>query len=62
MPVLNLVSGVYGHGMGLWLKSFGAQLYELSVPYDEVADPEEVGEFLDAHPEIELLCVVHCET
>ena len=61
MPVLNLVSGIYGHGMGLWLKSFGAQLHELSVPYDEVADPEEVGEFLDAHPEIELLCVVHCE-
>ena len=62
MPVLNLVSGIYGHGMGLWLKSFGAQVHELSVPYDEVADPEEVGVFLDAHPEIELLCVVHCET
>ena len=62
MPVLNLVSGIYGHGMGLWLKSFGAQVHELSVPYNEVADPEEVGVFLDAHPEIELLCVVHCGT
>jgi pyridoxamine---pyruvate transaminase len=62
MPVLNLVSGIYGHGMGLWLQSFGAQVHELRVPYDEVVDPEEVGGFLDEHPEIELLCVVHCET
>jgi pyridoxamine---pyruvate transaminase len=62
MPVLNLVSGVYGHLMGLWLKSFGAQLHELSVPYNEVNDPEEVGAYLDAHPEIELLCVVQCDT
>lgn len=62
MPILNLVSGVYGHGMSLWLKSFGAQLHELSVPYDEVIDPDDVRAYLDAHPEIELLCVVHCET
>ena len=62
MGVLNLVSGVYGHGMSLWLKSFGAQLHELSVPYDEAIDPDEVGAYLDEHPEIELLCVVHCET
>ena len=61
MPVLNLVSGIYGHLMGLWLESFGAQVHELSVPYDEVVDPDEVGAYLDAHPEIELLTVVHCE-
>ena len=62
MPVLNLVSGIYGRGMGLWLKSFGAQLHELSVTYDEAIEPDEVEAYLDAHPEIELLCVVHCET
>ncbi len=62
MPVLNLVSGVYGQGMSSWLKSFGAQLHELSVTYDEAIDPDEVEAYLDAHPEIELLCVVHCET
>ena len=62
LPVLNLVSGVYGAGMSLWLKSFGAQLHELSTRYDEVIDPEDVDAYLDAHPEIELLCVVHCET
>jgi pyridoxamine---pyruvate transaminase len=62
MAVLNLVSGIYGHGMGLWLQSFGAQVHELRVAYNEVVDPEEVSGFLDEHPEIELLCVVHCET
>ena len=61
MPILNLVSGVYGHGMSRWLKSFGAQLHELSVPYNEVIDPDDVRAYLDAHPEIELLSVVHCE-
>jgi pyridoxamine---pyruvate transaminase len=61
MPVLNLVSGIYGRGMGLWLKSFGAQLHELSVAYDDAIDPDEVEAYLDAHPDIELLSVVHCE-
>jgi pyridoxamine---pyruvate transaminase len=62
MPVLNLVSGVFGQGMSLWLKSFGAQLHELSAPYNDVVDPDDVERYLDAHPEIELLCAVHCET
>jgi pyridoxamine--pyruvate transaminase len=49
MHVLNLASGVFGKGMGYWLKAFGAQLHE-------------VAAYLDEHPEIELLSVVHCET
>ena len=28
-PVLNLVSGVFGKGMGYWLSDFGADLLEL---------------------------------
>jgi pyridoxamine--pyruvate transaminase len=62
MPVLNLVSGVFGKGMGYWLKGFGADLHELEVPYDEAIDPQAVAEYLDEHPETELLCVVHSET
>jgi pyridoxamine--pyruvate transaminase len=62
MPVLNLVSGVFGKGMGYWLKGFGAQLHEIEVPYDESVDPAEVAAFLDAHPDIGLLTVVHSET
>lgn len=60
--VLNLVSGVFGKGMGYWLKGFGAELHELEVPYDEAVSPAEVAGYLDEHPEIELLCMVHSET
>jgi pyridoxamine--pyruvate transaminase len=62
MHVLNLVSGVFGKGMGYWLKNFGADLHELEVPYDQAIDPDAVERYLDGHPEIELLCVVHSET
>jgi pyridoxamine--pyruvate transaminase len=62
MPVLNLVSGVFGKGMGYWLKGFGAQLHEIEVPYNEAVDPAAVAAHLDEHPEIELLTVVHSET
>jgi pyridoxamine---pyruvate transaminase len=62
MPVLNLVSGVFGKGMGYWLKGFGADLHEIEVPYDEAVDPQAVERFLTEHPEIELLTVVHSET
>jgi pyridoxamine--pyruvate transaminase len=60
--VLNLVSGVFGKGMGYWLKDFGAEVDEIEVPYDESVDPGEVERYLDEHPETELLTVVHCET
>ena len=62
MPVLNLVSGVFGKGMGYWLKDFGADLHELEVPYNDSVDPADVEHYLDEHPEIELLTVVHSET
>jgi pyridoxamine---pyruvate transaminase len=61
-PVLNLVSGVFGKGMGYWLAGFGAELHELEVAYNDAVDPGEVERFLDAHHEIELVTVVHCET
>jgi pyridoxamine--pyruvate transaminase len=62
MHVLNLVSGVFGKGMGYWLKGFGAELHELEVPYDEAVEAEAVEQYLDEHAEIELLTVVHSET
>jgi pyridoxamine---pyruvate transaminase len=62
MPVLNLVSGIFGKGMGYWLKDFGAELHELEVPYNDAIDPADVERFLQSHPEVELVAVVHCET
>jgi pyridoxamine--pyruvate transaminase len=60
--VLNLVSGVFGKGIGYWLKDFGAELHELEVPYNDSVDPADVEGYLAEHPEIELLTVVHSET
>jgi pyridoxamine---pyruvate transaminase len=62
MPVLNLVSGVFGKGMGYWLRDFGAELHELEVGYNDAVDPGDVARYLDDHPDIELVAVVHCET
>ena len=60
--VLNLVQGVFGKGMGYWLKDFGAELHELEVPYNDAVDPADVEHYLDEHPGIELVTVVHSET
>ncbi len=62
MAVLNLVSGVFGKGMGYWLADFGAAVRELEVPYNDSVDPADVERYLVEHPEIELLTVVHSET
>jgi pyridoxamine--pyruvate transaminase len=48
--------------MGYWLKSFGADLHELEVPYDQAVAPGAVERYLDEHPETALLSVVHSET
>jgi|SRR5581483_10415536 len=61
-PVLNLVQGIFGKGMGYWLKDFGAELHELEVPYNDAVDPADVERYLDEHPEIELVTLVHSET
>jgi pyridoxamine--pyruvate transaminase len=61
-PVLNLVQGVFGKGMGYWLKDFGADLHELEVPYNDAVEAGAVEAYLDAHPEIELVTIVHSET
>src|SRR5919204_507774 len=62
MAVLNLVSGVFGKGMGYWLADFGAVLHEVEVPYNDSVDPADVERYLAQHPEIELVTVVHSET
>ena len=61
-PVLNLVQGVFGKGMGYWLKDFGAELHELEVPYNDAVDPADVERYLVEHGGIELVTVVHSET
>jgi pyridoxamine---pyruvate transaminase len=59
---LNLVSGVFGKGFGYWLSAIGAELHEIEVPYDEAVSGEAVEAYLDAHPGITVVSVVHSET
>lgn len=62
MPVLNLVQGVFGKGTGYWIADFGAVLHEIEVGYDDAVSPQQVEEYLDAHPEIQMVCLVASET
>jgi len=59
---LNLVQGIFGKGMGYWLKDFGAELHEIEVSYNDAVDPADVERYLDKHRGIELVTVVHSET
>ena len=59
---LNLVSGVFGKGLGQKMLSAGAELSEIEVPYDDAIDPADVEEAFRLDPEIEVVSVVHCET
>lgn len=62
MACLNLVSGVFGKGFGYWLAAIGAELQELEVPYDESVTADAVAAWLDEHPSVEMVSVVHSET
>lgn len=62
MRCLNLVSGVYAKWFGDWLRSYGAEVTEIEVPYDEAIDPAEVEQALDQRGDFELVALVHSET
>ncbi len=62
MTAINCVSGVYGKWFGLWLADHGATVVEVEVPYDAQVEPEMVERAFAAHPEAEVLSVVHSET
>ena len=60
--VLNLVSGVFGKWMEDFIRKYGGEPVELSVPYNAAIDPEDVRRVLAAVPGIRFLTVVHSET
>jgi pyridoxamine--pyruvate transaminase len=60
--VLNLVSGVFGKWMEDFIRAYGGDPVELSVPYNAAIDPEDVRRVLAAVPGIKHLTVVHSET
>jgi pyridoxamine--pyruvate transaminase len=60
--VLNCVSGVFGKWFEDFIRRYGAEPVELSVPYNAAIDPEDVRRLLRAVPGIRYLSVVHSET
>jgi pyridoxamine--pyruvate transaminase len=60
--VLNLVSGVFGKWFQDFIEKFGGETIELSVPYNEAIDPEDVRRALQQNPGVKFLSVVHSET
>ncbi|MFN8619615.1 MAG: aminotransferase class V-fold PLP-dependent enzyme [Chloroflexota bacterium] len=62
MTVINVASGPYGKGMGWWMANMGATVVEVETGFREVPSVAMVADALRAHPEAELLSVVHVET
>ncbi|MFB7911123.1 pyridoxal-phosphate-dependent aminotransferase family protein [Kitasatospora sp. NPDC056076] len=58
---LNIVTGPYGQTFGNWLRSCGTTVVDLAVPFDSAVSPEQVGEALESHPEIDFVSLVHAE-
>ena len=59
---LNLVSGVFGKGMGYWLKDFGSRCTSSRSPTTTRSTRPMSSGISTSTPEIELLTVVHSET
>jgi aspartate aminotransferase-like enzyme len=62
IPCLNLVSGPYGRGFGIWLEQFGAEVISLEVPYDSAVAANAVEEALTQRTDIEVVALVHAES
>lgn len=60
--VLNLVSGVFGKFFEDYIRRYGGETIELSVPYNAAIDPDDVRRVLDVEPNISVVSLVHSET
>jgi pyridoxamine--pyruvate transaminase len=60
--VLNLVSGMYGRGYGVWARRYAREVIEVEVPYDSAVPAARVAEAFRHRPDITVVSVVHCET
>ncbi|MFF2143303.1 pyridoxal-phosphate-dependent aminotransferase family protein [Kitasatospora sp. NPDC058190] len=58
---LNIVTGPYGQTFGNWLRSCGAEVVDLAVPFDSAVSAAQVAEALDANPAVDFVSLVHAE-
>lgn len=61
-PVLCLVGGFFGRRWVELCQSYKAQVHIIDFPWDRGVDPQQVAEFLAAHPEIELIFMAQNES
>lgn len=62
MACLNLNSGIFGKLYGDWLRMSEGIVHEITVGWDDAIDPAQVDDYLNDHPEIEMVAVVYSET
>ncbi|WP_250157350.1 pyridoxal-phosphate-dependent aminotransferase family protein [Tianweitania aestuarii] len=60
--VLNLVSGPYGRGFGVWARRYGTQVVDLEVPDNQAIDSHAVSDLLKRYPQTAVVSVCHHET
>ncbi|MFB7664689.1 pyridoxal-phosphate-dependent aminotransferase family protein [Kitasatospora sp. NPDC056138] len=58
---LNIVTGPYGQTFGNWLRSCGAEVVDLAVPFDGAVSAGQVARALAADPGIDFVSLVHAE-
>ena len=61
VAALNIVTGPYGQTFGNWLRSCGAEVVDLAVPFDSAVTAEQVADALRARPETGFVSLVHAE-
>src|SRR5690554_1308459 len=61
-PVLVVSNGIFGRGFGDLVTRYGAWPIYLESPFDRTPSPQQLKEALDAHPEVRVATLVHCET
>lgn len=60
--VLVLVNGAYSERMITIMEREGVKHERLDFKWDEIPDAKKVGEYLDGHPEVTMVSMVHSET
>lgn len=60
--VLAIVSGKFGERWAGMAQVFGAEVHRLNIPWGQAVKPEQVADFLNQHPDTQIVMTQACET
>ncbi len=60
--VLSVTTGNFGDRFADIAKRAGAELHTLAYEWGTAAQPQDIDQFLTAHPHVKVILVTHCET